>query len=133
MTSEAPAAPKRRFKLSMSTREALVFYLLISPWIFGFVAFQLGPLLASLGFSFTDYDVVHKATFLGAQNYRTMLFDDKLFWQSLKVTFTYAVMALPLGIAFALFLAVLLNQKIPAMAFFRTVFYMPSARRVTRC
>jgi len=126
MTSDAPAAPKRRFKLSMSTREALVFYLLISPWIFGFLAFQLGPLLASLGFSFTDYDVVHKPAFLGAENYRTMLFDDKLFWQSLKVTFTYAVMALPLGIAFALFLAVLLNQKIPAMAFFRTVFYMPS-------
>jgi multiple sugar transport system permease protein len=110
----------------MARREALVFYLLISPWIFGFLAFQMGPLLASLGFSFTDYDVVHTPTFLGLQNYRTMLFDDKLFWQALKVTFTYSIMAVPLGICFALFLAVLLNQKIPGLAIFRTVFYLPS-------
>ncbi len=126
VNADVATPPKRRFKLRMAQREALVFYLLIFPWIFGFLAFQVGPLVASLGFSLTDYDVVHTPTFLGLQNYRTMFFDDKLFWQALKVTFTYAFMAIPLGICFALFLAVLLNQKIPGLAIFRTVFYLPS-------
>ncbi len=115
-----------RLKLRMSQREALVFYLLISPWIFGFAVFQLGPMIASLVFSFTDYDVVHSTAFVGLGNYIEMFAGDPLFWQALKVTLSYTVLAVPLGITFALSLAVLLNQRIPALALFRTVFYLPS-------
>ncbi len=120
-------APKQSgFKLTASRREALAFYAMISPWIFGFIAFLGGPLLASIYYSLTDYDVVHATHFVGLENFITMFTGDKLFWQALKVTFTYAVMAVPLGIIFAMFLALLLNQKIPGLAFFRTIFYLPS-------
>jgi multiple sugar transport system permease protein len=115
-----------RLRLRMSHKEALAFYLLISPWVIGFLVFQMGPMLASLGFSFAKYDVIRPAAWIGLDNYQEMLFDDPLFWQSLKVTGTYAFLAVPLGIVVSLFLAVLLNQRIPALSIFRTVFYLPS-------
>ncbi len=114
-----------RLKLTMARREALVFYLLISPWVIGFLLFSIGPILASLGISFTQFDVVRPMKFIGVGNYATMIADE-LFWQSLKVTLLYTVFAVPLGIVVALFLASLLNQRIPALAAFRTLFYLPS-------
>lgn len=115
-----------RLRLKMSQREALAFYLLISPWIIGFLVFQLGPMLASLGFSFTVYDVVRPPKWVGMQNYVTMFTKDNLFWQALKVTTVYTALSVPLGIAASLFLAVLLNQRIPALSVYRTIFYLPS-------
>lgn len=110
----------------MSQKEAIAFYLLVTPWIVGFLVFQLGPMLASLVFSFTNYDVIRPPEWVALKNYQTMFFGDALFWQSLKVTFSYTVLAVPLGIIFALFLAVVLNQRVPGLAIFRTIFYLPS-------
>ncbi len=117
------AKPK---KSSLARREAINAYLLISPWLIGFIVFTLGPMLASLVFSFTDYSIVRSTRFVGLQNYITMLFEDYRFWHSLKVTLTYAIFAIPLGLALGLFLALLLNAKVPAISVWRTVYYTPS-------
>jgi len=111
--------------LSVRRREALWLYILISPWVIGFLAFTAGPLVASLYYSLTHYDIASPPVWVGLRNYINLVQDD-LFWQALKVTTLYTVISLPLGIAASLGLAILLNQKVPAVAFLRTAFYLPS-------
>lgn len=123
MTSATPVY--RRPWLTRSRKEGLFFYIFISPWIIGFLVFLAGPIIASAYFSLTSYDAINAPHFLGLQNYNDLLSDD-LFWQSLKVTTIYSLVSVPLGIAFALGVAILLNQKIPFLSFFRTIYYLPS-------
>jgi multiple sugar transport system permease protein len=113
-------------KSTLARRETITAYLLISPWIVGFIIFTLGPMVASLIFSFTNYSIIRPTKFVGLQNYATMLFEDYRFWHSLKVTLTFAVFAIPLGLMFGLLLALLLNAKVPGIAVWRTVYYTPS-------
>lgn len=117
-------APRRPW-LTRSRKEAIWMYVFISPWIVGFLVFLAGPMVASAYLSFTSYDVINPPSFLGFQNYSD-LFTDDLFWQSLKVTTIYSLFSVPLGIAVALGVAVMLNQKIPFVAVFRTIYYLPS-------
>lgn len=112
--------------MRLSKREAIWAYTLIGPWIVGFIVFTLGPMVASLFFSLTDYSVVNPFKFLGLENYAEMLFRDYRFWHSLQVTLTYAFFAIPIGLILGLLLALLLNTKVPLIAFWRTVFYTPS-------
>jgi len=114
------ARSRRRFK------QALEGYLFIAPWLLGFVLFTAGPVLASLGLSFFNWSLIRPPRFIGAENYVTMFSEDPLFWKSLQVTLIYVTTAVPLQIGFALFLAVLLNQKVRMLSLFRTVFYLPS-------
>ena len=114
-----------KFRLRLSHKEALVFYLLILPWAIGIIGFSLGPITASLGMSLTEYDVLRPPRFIGLANFASLIQDD-LFWQALKVTGSYTILAVPLGIILSLFLASLLNQRVPGLSFFRTVFYLPS-------
>jgi multiple sugar transport system permease protein len=109
-------------------REALAFYIFIAPWIIGFLAFTIGPVIASFGLSFTQFrysQVGEPPKFLGLGNYQ-MLANDKVFWKSLKVTAYYSLLSVPLGIIASLSLAALLNQKVPALSIFRTIYYLPS-------
>jgi len=101
-------------------------YLLISPWLLGFVWLTAGPMIASAVLSFTEYDVINPPRFVGLGNWIYMFTADPLFWHSLKVTLTYAIVAIPLGLVLGLALALLLNTKIPAIAVWRTIYYMPS-------
>lgn len=117
---------KKRRKMNLTRREALWAYLLISPWIIGFIVLTAGPMIASMVFSFTDYSVINPARFVGLDNWKYMFFEDPLFWHSLRVTLTYAIVALPLGLALGLGLALLLNTKVPGITVWRTVYYMPS-------
>jgi len=117
-------ARKRRW--SLARREAISSYLFISPWIIGFIVFTLGPMLASLYFSFTEYNIISSPQWVGLANYRKILFDDPLFWQSVKVTLYYAVLSLPSGLVLGFLLAVLLNQKIPGVNLWRTLYFLPS-------
>ncbi|MCX7796294.1 MAG: sugar ABC transporter permease [bacterium] len=110
---------------SMSRREERYFYLFISPWIIGFVIFIIGPIIASLYFSFCNYDVVTSPVWIGLQNYKNLFFDP-LFWQALKVTSYYSLLSVPLGIILSLIIAILLNQKIRGLVWFRTIYYVPS-------
>lgn len=109
----------------LARREAVIGYLFISPWLIGFAVFLAGPILASLGLSFTQYKPGQMPTWVGISNYVRM-FGDELFYLSLRVTSTYTLISVPLGLAAALGLAMLLNQKVPGQRFFRTVFYVPS-------
>lgn len=110
---------------SLARREALWAYAFITPWIIGFLIFTVGPMLASLFFSFTEYDIVNAPRWIGLTNYIN-LFHDDLFWHALKVTFSYAVVALPLGLGLSYFIAVLLNQKLRGINVWRTLYFLPS-------
>jgi multiple sugar transport system permease protein len=109
----------------MSQREAAWAYFFISPWIIGFIAFTIGPMLASLYYSFTEYDIISQPRWIGLANFRELL-SDPLFWKSLQVTVYYASLALPLGLLVGFFLAILLNQKVPGVNLWRTLYYLPS-------
>jgi multiple sugar transport system permease protein len=122
----ASASAKKRRSISLSRREAIWAYILISPWIIGFIIFTAGPMIASAVLSLTDYSVVSPARFVGLENWRYMFIDDPLFWHSLKVTLTYAFAAIPLGLVLGLALALLLNANVPGLMIWRTLFYMPS-------
>lgn len=110
-----------------ATREAIEGYLLISPWIIGFLCFTLGPMLASLYFSFTQYNVITAPRFIGLANYvRAFGGADRLFYPSLLRTLDFAVLYAPAGVVTSLLLAVLLNRKLIGVSIFRTVFFMPT-------
>ena len=117
---------KTRMKLSIRQREALWAYIFIAPWIAGFLIFTIGPMLASLYYSFTSYDIISSPVWRGLANYRKLLFNDPLFWHSLKVTLSFAAMALPLNLVIGFLVAVLLNQKIPGVNFWRALYFLPS-------
>ena len=99
--------------------------LFISPWILGFLALCVYPLLSSLFYSMCDYSVLSPAVFVGADNYREMLFDP-IFWRSVYNTIFFAAFAIPLGLLMSLSLAILLNFDLPGKGIFRTVFFLPS-------
>jgi len=100
--------------------------LYILPWLIGFLALQLYPLLASLYYSLTKYSILDPPRFIGFANYIKIFTRDEIFWKSLWITFKYAFLAVPVKIAFALFIAVLLNTKLKGINMYRTIFYMPS-------
>ncbi len=106
-------------------REALAFYVFISPWIIGFIVFTIGPVLASLFLSFTRYNPGNPVEWVGLMQYQ-ILTKDRVFWKSLQVTAYYTVLSVPLGIIASLGLAVLLNQDVPFLSGFRTIYYLPS-------
>jgi multiple sugar transport system permease protein len=115
--------PKR---LSRKAKDNLFGYLFISPWIIGFLGLTLGPLLFSLFASFTDYNITSRMNFIGLDNFKRMFTIDDLFKTSLWNTIYYVLFSVPLTTAGAILLAVLLNQKVKGMKFFRTVYYLPA-------
>lgn len=117
---------ERRAPLSIRQREAILGYLYISPWVIGFILLTLGPMVASLYLSLTDYNVITSPTFIGVGNYLRALREDKLFGVSLWNTFYYALISVPTGILISLLLALLLNQKVKGTNVFRTLFFLPT-------
>ncbi|MFT0802238.1 sugar ABC transporter permease [Bacillus swezeyi] len=101
-------------------------YAFISPFIIGFLFFTVIPMGASLLLSFTNYDLFTTPQWIGLDNYKTMLTDDEKYWGSLKVTFYYVLAGVPLRLAFALFIAVILNRAEKGVGIYRTLFYLPS-------
>ena len=111
---------------TLRRREALWFYLFASPWIIGFVVFLLGPMLASVYISLTDWDSFTPPKWVGLQNYTRLLTDDPVFWKALWNTFYYAAISVPLGLGIGLWLANLLNKQVRARKVFRTLIYLPT-------
>ncbi len=101
-------------------------YLFIGPWLVGFLGLTLGPMLLSVWMSFQRWDLLSPATYVGLGNYRYAFLKDELFWKALANTAYYSFFSVPLGVVVALGLAVLLNQRVKGLAFFRTLFYLPS-------
>jgi multiple sugar transport system permease protein len=114
-----------RLRLSLRTREAIAGYLFISPWAIGFLVFVLGAMIASLVISLYDTNLLNRTQFVGLRNYEAAL-NDPLFWKSLTVTSYYTFTVVPLQTIAALFMALLLNQKLLGQGIFRTIFYLPS-------
>jgi multiple sugar transport system permease protein len=101
-------------------------YLFVFPAIIGLTIFIVAPMIFSLIVSFTDWDMVSSFHWVSFQNYSNILTEDINFWNSIKVTFIYAILQVPCVQIFAFLLANLLNSKIKGLSFFRTVFYIPS-------
>lgn len=101
-------------------------YLFLLPWLLGFFLLYLSPIGASLYLSFTKYDLLTAPKWTGLDNYRAMFTDDYRLADSIKVTFQYVFFSVPLRIAFALGLAVLLNQGMKYLGLYRTIYYIPS-------
>lgn len=99
--------------------------LFLGPWVLGFVALTLGPMIASLYLAFTNYDLLRDPEFIGLENFQHMLSDGRLH-QSLLVTFTYVVAGVPGQLAVALLLALVLDRGMRGLAFYRSAFYLPS-------
>ena len=106
-------------------RKALWGYAFALPWIIGLIVFWGGPILASFYFSFTEYGVTNSPTFIGLENYRQAFTQDDLFWSSLRRTFLFSLVFVPVAIFGALALAVLLNQKLKGTNIYRTIFFVP--------
>ncbi len=105
--------------------DATKFYLLISPWIIGFLVFIAGPMLASVVISLTEWSLLRDPVFVGLDNYRN-LFRDSRFTQSLRVTARYTLISVPIKILLALIIAMLLDRIKYFRNALRTVFYLPS-------
>ena len=101
-------------------------YLFLLPWLAGFFGLTLGPALASLYLSFTDFDLVRDPRWLGAANYVRIATADPKFTAAMRVTFLYVGLAVPLKLTFALAIAMLLNKGIRGLPIYRAMFYLPS-------
>lgn len=120
------ATPARRRTLSRTASRNLYGYLFLAPWLVGFLLLTAGPLVGSLYYSFTDFNLLTTPNWVGLQNYEQMLTNDDRYYQSLRVTFTYVLVSVPLSLVFALLIAVILNNNLRWMALYRSVYYLPS-------
>lgn len=107
-------------------RETATGYALILPWIIGFIVWNIGPIIASLYLSFTEYTVLSPPTWIGIENYVHMFTGDRRFWDIMIFTLAYSLFNVPLGLVGALFTATLLNQNVKAVGIWRTLFYLPA-------
>lgn len=119
----------KRKKWSMSQQEAKWGFIFISPWIIGFVVFTLLPILASFGFSLFEFNLATpgESQFVGFANWKRALFNDPEVPAAFLVTFKFALISLPIGMLYSLFIAVLLNSpNVLGRNMYRTLFYAPT-------
>ncbi|MFL1379083.1 MULTISPECIES: carbohydrate ABC transporter permease [unclassified Nocardiopsis] len=124
----APAGRGRRAAargVGRHKRENLAAYGFLAPWFLGLALITAGPLLASLYFSFTDYNLIGDHEMVGWANYQRM-FEDARLHSALKVTFFYVFVSVPLQLAMALALAMVLDRGVRGLALYRSVYYLPS-------
>jgi multiple sugar transport system permease protein len=100
--------------------------LFISPWLVGLLVFTLYPIVTSLYYSFTAYDLIGSPRFVGLANYRDILTADPTFYQAVGNTLYYALIAIPLNLLMALLVALLLNMRVRGLSIYRTLFFLPS-------
>jgi multiple sugar transport system permease protein len=115
-------APRRR---SLARREAIAGYLFIAPAVLGFLFWTAGPMIASVWLATTDWDLIRAPRPVGLANVGRLL-EDELFWASLVATGYYTLVHVPLALGLALAIALLLNVSVRGIAFYRTVYYLPS-------
>ena len=119
--------PKRKETLAQVLNKPKVAgYVFILPFIIGFLAFLAVPMILSLGFSFTRYNILKTPVFIGLENYRTMFFGDPKFWKVFGVTMYYVLFSVPLRLIMALAVAMLLVKSTKLSGFYRAVYYLPS-------
>jgi multiple sugar transport system permease protein len=108
-------------------RRNLTGYAFIAPWLIGFIGFTFLPIAASAVLAFTNYNVLSQnISWIGLANFERMFFHDERFWRAVRATFFYALIAVPLKLAFALALAMLLNNSRRLVYSYRAAYYAPS-------
>jgi multiple sugar transport system permease protein len=120
------APPAIRDRMARAFRRNAAGYLFLIPWLIGFFGLTLGPTIASLYLSFTDYDLLTSPHWSGFKNYEYAFFYDDRLRQALSVTFTYVLWSVPLKLGVALALAMALDKSVRGVSFYRAVFYLPS-------
>ena len=120
------ASRVRRFFARRGVQQNLAAYVFLVPWLAGFFLLTMGPMLASLYLSFTDFELFTPPEWRGLDNYVRMFTDDRRYFRALRVTFTYVVVSVPLKLLFALALALLLNRGLRGVGLYRSVYYLPS-------
>jgi len=113
-------------KGTLQQREAHAGLLFVMPWVLSLLLFTAYPVLASMYFSFTDYNIVQSPRWIGMENYRTMLTDDPSFWKGVQNTGVYTLVSVPLGLVSSLMLAIILNTQAKGISIYRTIFYLPT-------
>lgn len=101
-------------------------YLFLLPWLIGFIGLTVGPMVTSLYLSFTHFDLLTEPRWAGLDNYMRMFTNDPKFWTSMRVTMFFVIFSVPLKLAFALAVALLLNRGIKGLPLYRALFYLPS-------
>ena len=122
---KAKTPEEKRRQAKEAGRDNKAGYLFLLPWLIGLVVITIGPMLASLYLSFTNYSLIQAPKLVGLDNYARMLTDERLH-NSIKVTFIYVFVSTPLQLAVALAIALLLNEGMKGLPFYRSVFYLPS-------
>ncbi|HHV93086.1 MAG TPA: sugar ABC transporter permease [Firmicutes bacterium] len=112
-------------RLPKSWRKELQFFAFISPWLLGFIAFSGGPIIASAVISFTDWNILSTPKFVGLANYQRLV-NDPLVWKALGNTIYYTIGSVILMTVASLLTAILLNQELRGVRFFRTLYFLPS-------
>ncbi|WP_302325987.1 carbohydrate ABC transporter permease [Enterocloster lavalensis] len=117
---------QKKSKTIYKKQDNMVGYLMLAPWLVGFIGMWLIPAVISLYYSFTDFNLLNTPKIIGFANYIRVFTEDDSFIQALKVTFLYVLILVPLRLAFALFVAMLLNKKHVGLGLYRTLYYVPS-------
>lgn len=106
-------------------RQGAAAHVFMLPWLLGFVGITAIPMLASLYLAFTRYNILSTPEFIGTANFRRVVADER-FWNAVQVTLKYVLVSVPLQLAFALLLALLLDRGMRGLALYRSAFYLPS-------
>jgi multiple sugar transport system permease protein len=122
---KAKTPEEKRLRAKEAGRDNKAGYLFLLPWLIGLVLIVAGPMLASFYLSFTNYSLIQAPEWTGLDNYLRML-DDPRLHKSLSVTFIYVVVGVPAQLIVALAIAMLLNEGMKGLAFYRSIFYLPS-------
>ncbi len=115
---------------SNAFKEQAVSFLFIAPVVILFLVFVLGPLIASFYWSFTEFNGLQQAKWVGLANYKNIFFNDPRFWKSVRNTIFYTAGVIPCGIAFSLLLAIAVNRRIRFKNLFETIYFIPSVTSV---
>lgn len=122
---KSPPAAQNQKLGALALKEERAAYLFLLPWLAGLVLLLGLPIIASVFISMTEWNLLNPPKWIGVENYREM-FADRNFYHSMGVTLRYLLMSVPIYLVAALALALLLNQKLKGMYFFRTIMFMPS-------
>jgi multiple sugar transport system permease protein len=122
---KAKTPEEKRLAAREAGRDNKAGYLFLLPWLIGLVLIVAGPMIASLYLSFTNYSLIQAPEWIGLDNYARML-DDPRLHKSIAVTFIYVIVGVPLQLIVALAIALLLNEGMKGLAFYRSIFYLPS-------
>ncbi|UZQ86990.1 sugar ABC transporter permease [Thermoclostridium stercorarium] len=126
MKYEHSAVKKERKLGKITDNDNVVGYIFILPFVIGFLAFTLYPIISSFYFSFTRYDLLSSPRFIGLENYKEMFIEDPKFWHSFGITCLYVVVSVPLRLIFALLVAMILSKTTKLTGLYRAVYYIPS-------